>query len=114
MQYHAVNKCKNHPVRIANIKCKQCNMPICQDCRVQVQEGVFCSEECIEKFKTFQDRISSIPPIRTGFTFFGLIKTLAISAVLIAVIFGALVFWMGTTDFGQMWVRFQDQWKLMF
>ncbi len=109
-----MNKCINHPTRIANIKCKRCHMPICQECRIQVGEGVFCSDDCIGKFREFQGRVSNISGLQSGWTMFGILKYVVLVAVLCAVIYGALFAWLGTSDPGEMWRKMVLQIGLLF
>ena len=109
-----MEKCKNHPLRFAIARCKRCHLPLCNDCKVLVDDGVFCSQVCVEQFQNFQQRVSTLPATQTRFSFFGCLKTLVISAVLLAVIAGALVFWLGTSDPGEMWQALLKQIRLMF
>lgn len=108
-----MDKCKNHPVRFSVARCKRCHGPICTECRIQVTEGVFCSDECIDHFRSFQSRISNLGGGAARFSFFALIKHLLIAAVLICVIWGALYIWLGTSDPAEMWRRFVAQLRLL-
>ena len=109
-----MEKCKNHPVRIANVRCRRCHMPICQECRMQVDDGVFCSEECIEQFREFQQRVQTLGYGHSRITLTALIKYTITVALLLVVIYGALYFWLGTSDPGEMARQAFAQIRLLF
>ena len=50
--------CINHPMKDAVTRCKRCGKPICQDCKVMTELGVFCSQACYEATKSFEEKIS--------------------------------------------------------
>jgi uncharacterized membrane protein YvbJ len=51
-----MDKCKFHPNRFAHVRCKTCFIPLCDECKIVTDIGVFCSEECQNKAKEFQDK----------------------------------------------------------
>lgn len=109
-----MDKCKNHPIRIAPVRCRRCHAPICLECRIQDEGGVFCSEECVEQFREFQARVQTIGFGQRRVGVLGLLKYAATVLVLVAVIYVALVFWLGTTDPGEMWRQAWNQITLLF
>jgi hypothetical protein len=52
-------KCKNHFDRDAVGRCKQCHKPICSECAMSMETGIFCSDACYRTFKFFYERIKS-------------------------------------------------------
>ena len=91
-------KCFRHPNKVSIGNCKNCNAPICGECKTVTPNGIFCSNDCHANLVDFQSKIISTSGTRSGFSVFAWIKHLAIAAVLIAVIFGALSIWLKTTD----------------
>lgn len=87
-------------------------MPLCNDCKVSAAEGIFCSEICLEKFRNFQSRVATMGGLRSGFSILGFLRSTIIAAVLIAVIYGILYFWLGTGDPGEMWTKLLQMFKL--
>ena len=55
----AKDMCRFHPHVFASGECKQCSIPICDDCKTVQPQGIFCSAECAAKFAAFQDRLSA-------------------------------------------------------
>lgn len=51
-----MDKCKFHPNRFAHVRCKTCFIPLCDECKIVTNIGVFCSEECQSKAKEFQEK----------------------------------------------------------
>jgi hypothetical protein len=108
-----VDKCKNHPVRFASGRCKRCHLPLCNECKLTVAEGVFCSEQCAEQFRSFQSRLSTFGGYSGGFSLMAWIKHLAAAAVLVIVIYAALYFWLGTSDPSEMWHQLLRQFRIL-
>ena len=48
--------CIKHPDSPAETRCRQCHKPVCKACVKSDANGQFCSFECSEKFKDFQQR----------------------------------------------------------
>ena len=44
----------------ANLRCKMCHRPICQDCGISAPAGIFCPEECAQKMHAHVERIKEI------------------------------------------------------
>jgi hypothetical protein len=109
-----VDKCAFHPVKQAVARCKRCHTPICRDCQVKAPDGIFCSHECVEEFRNFQSQMYSGPVRKSGISIFGLIKSLIISAVLIAIIWFVLNSWLGAGGFGEMGSKLRQMLKLLF
>lgn len=81
--------CKFHPNKVAHVRCKTCFTPLCEDCKVVTEIGVFCSEECLEKAKEFQNRVRPDTPRIKHPSFFGFIfKILAIVVLILAIALG--------------------------
>ncbi len=57
-------KCKNHPLKQAVTRCKRCNKPLCADCIMQTEIGVFCSDECYQATTEFMQKVSGEAPKR--------------------------------------------------
>lgn len=45
--------CINHPLVKAIARCKKCMKPICRDCQLTTDLGIFCSDVCYQQMKTF-------------------------------------------------------------
>jgi hypothetical protein len=58
----AASKCINHDYRDAVGRCRQCHKPLCGECQLVTEEGVFCGEECYEKAKAFHARVAAMEP----------------------------------------------------
>jgi hypothetical protein len=58
----AASKCINHDYRDAVGRCRQCHKPLCGECQLVTEEGVFCGEECYEKAKAFHARVAAMGP----------------------------------------------------
>lgn len=110
-----MDTCVNHPVKQAVARCKRCHAAVCADCRVKVSDGVYCSDECVEEFRRFQSVVHTTPVRRRSrFSIFGALRTLVISAVLLAIIWFVLTTWLGTSDFREMGQRLREILRLLF
>jgi hypothetical protein len=98
--------CKKHPTKPSAGQCRQCKAEMCLECRVPVQEGVFCSDDCIAQFRNFRNAIIGSGPGRRRVTIAGLLRYAIIVAVLLVVIYAALFALTGETDPGAMLGRF--------
>ncbi len=49
--------CVNHPVKAATARCKSCNAPLCNQCKVTTKWGIFCSDDCAERTKAFTEKL---------------------------------------------------------
>jgi hypothetical protein len=58
----AEGKCINHDYRDAVCRCRQCHKPLCGECQLITEEGIFCGEECYEKAKAFHTRVAKMEP----------------------------------------------------
>jgi len=60
--------CINHPERPSTIRCRRCNVPICNKCKVVTAHGVYCSETCAEQMAAFLKKAASLdgPAVRKG------------------------------------------------
>ncbi|MBX7247096.1 MAG: hypothetical protein K1X53_16480 [Candidatus Sumerlaeaceae bacterium] len=109
-----MQKCANHPARFTAIGCKKCKLPICEECRLYTEDGVFCSEGCAQEFREFSSKIMVHGGSRSRFSFSAWIKHIATAAILVVVILVALYIWLGTTDPGEMYSQIMKQLKLLF
>jgi hypothetical protein len=78
--------CKFHSNKVAHVRCKTCFIPLCDDCKVVTDIGVFCSEECHEKAKEFQNKVRPSAPRVKHPSFFSLVLKILVVIVLIIVI----------------------------
>jgi len=53
--------CVNHPNRDAYLRCNQCWKPLCQECVIKTDYGVYCSHSCAEKGKLFKQQLEAQP-----------------------------------------------------
>jgi len=58
-------ECFFHTGRPAVTRCKQCGRPLCSECRIITEEGIFCSKECAERFSVFAKRAEEIEAKRS-------------------------------------------------
>ena len=86
-----IQKCRNHPTVPTAVNCRRCGAPVCEQCRVVVGEGTFCSDLCVNEFRDFTNRVWLDGGPRTPrITLGAWIKHLGLVAVLLAVIYAAL------------------------
>lgn len=107
-------KCVNHPTRDATYSCKRCSAALCDPCRKVVAEGNFCSEACVKEFREFQAKIWADAGPKRRITITGLIRYFFIVSILLAVIYAALYFWLGTMDFSEMAENLRRQYRAVF
>lgn len=91
--------CLNHPSVEAVGRCKQCLKPICAACRVVGPVGIFCSNECKEKYELFVERaarLDQMPQPRA--LVFRTIRKLVVQLIILAAV--ALVVGFGADMFG--------------
>lgn len=106
--------CIHHPVKPAVSKCRQCLAPLCIQCRRSMPDGgIYCSDECWKAFREFQGLVDPKGGSRSRgrISILGSLRTMVISAILIAFIYGVLVFWLKTTDPSQMLVELGKIWR---
>lgn len=92
--------CINHPTILATGRCKACHRPLCDECKIEKDMGVFCSEDCYERTKQFVERAERIPPPRPSF-FAGLmrrLKFLVTLVVVLIVIYGVITIVFGSIE----------------
>jgi len=87
-----MDKCKFHPNKIAHVRCKTCHIPLCDDCKMVTDIGIFCSEDCYVKAKEFQERVKPDAPVKKNPSIIWLIVKLVILVALIALVALALDF----------------------
>lgn len=106
--------CVNHPTRRALHSCRRCAKPLCDIC-ADSAGGRFCSPQCAEAFQEFQSKVADVPVTRRKrISLLGCLRTIAISIVLLVVIWIALWQLFGTTDPAEMWSEFRKMLRLAF
>jgi hypothetical protein len=82
-------KCINHTARDAFIRCRQCSKPVCQECVIKDEIGVYCSEDCAEKGKSFHQRAEAASQNKKIYGGYGkYLKQILLLLILIAIIIG--------------------------
>ncbi|MCM8762585.1 MAG: hypothetical protein NC905_02845 [Candidatus Omnitrophica bacterium] len=79
-------ECFFHTGRPAVARCKQCGRPLCSECRIIKEDGIFCSLECAERFSVFAKRAEELEAKRnkeSGTS--GLIKFIIFLVILFAI-----------------------------
>ena len=85
----ATMKCFFHTSRDALIRCKQCGKPLCHECRMNTDMGVFCSQECYEKTKNFTERAAQHSQKKSSYWLISsIVRKLVGLIVVIGVIWG--------------------------
>lgn len=99
------SRCINHPFKEAAGRCKQCNIPICNDCKIFAPEGVFCSEKCLTKMRVFMKRAEELNKAvvrpRSRFP----VRTVLIFLIIVAAVIALLRFRFGVQNISD-FVRF--------
>ena len=54
------SSCINHPERPSTVRCRRCNVPICNKCKVVTAHGVYCSTACSEQMAAFLKKAASL------------------------------------------------------
>jgi len=82
--------CKFHTNKVAHVRCKTCHIPLCDDCKVVTDLGVFCSEECFNKAKDFQKRAQtqSVPRTKKSNPLMTIIKIVVIIVLIVIIALG--------------------------
>jgi len=95
-----MDKCINHPLKVAKGRCKSCHRPLCDDCKLVTSIGIFCSEECHFKAKEFMDRMSPDlpPPRRRSFIKGKTVKGVVTLAIVLAILYAVMNFIYGATS----------------
>lgn len=86
-----MDKCKFHPDRFAHVRCKTCFIPLCDDCKIVTNIGVFCSEICHDRAKAFQDKTMALAekkPKRRGSPLKMLLRIIIIIILIAAIAIG--------------------------
>jgi len=101
--------CVNHQDRPATTRCKTCSKPVCRDCVVRTNEGMFCSDVCAEQAKRFSDKLqlseevsAASKPRRSARRRKRLLKKIGIYAVIFIVIILVLYFVFDISSFGDL------------
>ena len=95
-----MDKCINHPLKVAKGRCKSCHRPLCDDCKYVTSIGIFCSEECHLKAREFMDRVSPDlpPPRRRSFIQGKTVRGVIALAILLAILYAVMYFIYGATS----------------
>ena len=59
-------ECFFHMGRPAVTRCKQCGKPLCSDCRLVTEDGLFCSDKCAQTAGVFVKRSQDLEEKRSG------------------------------------------------
>jgi hypothetical protein len=99
------HSCINHPERPSNIRCRRCNVPICQKCAVKSPHGAYCSDACATEMEAFMQKAADLdtplkPPKSYRFVRL-LIKLMAFGG---AIAFGMFLYRKGTFNGLQHWI----------
>lgn len=81
-------KCFNHPNRDAFVRCKKCLKPLCYECRINTEIGVFCSDKCYQDTKRFIERSELLESERTKSSYW---KRKTVSIIIWLIILGGLI-----------------------
>jgi hypothetical protein len=83
-----MDRCYVHAERVATGRCKACRQPICEECKIVTDIGIFCSEACEQRIRTFQARVSpDLPPPRRKISPGRFFKGLILIGILLGVFF---------------------------
>jgi len=58
-------ECFFHTGRPAVTRCKQCGKPLCSDCRLVTENGLFCSDRCAQTAGVFVKRLQDLEEKRS-------------------------------------------------
>jgi hypothetical protein len=111
-----MDKCINHPLKVARGRCKSCHRPLCDDCKYVTSIGIFCGEECHLKAKEFMDRVSPDlpPPRRRSFIKGKTIKGIIVLAILLAILYAVMYFRYDATSVDDIISVFRGWMKAVF
>ena len=99
------HSCINHPERPSTIRCRRCNVPICQKCAVKSPHGAYCSDACATEMETFMEKAADLdtplkPP--TSYRFVRLIIKLVVFAA--TIVFAMFLYRRGSFRSLQYWI----------
>ncbi len=86
-------KCINHPNRDAFLRCNQCWKPLCNDCVLRSNDGVYCSPECAHKGEEFKIKAAQNTSRSSLYWKFRTLRKFAIGVTLGVVILYILWIW---------------------
>lgn len=110
----AAKMCPSHLARRATSTCRRCGRPICDLCESETG-GRFCSTPCAAAFGEFQSQVADEFRVRrTLFSLLGCLRSAVISAILLVVIWVALVYLLGTSDPAEMISALKKILRLVF
>ena len=55
-----MSDCFYHTGRPSVTRCKQCGRPLCGECKIIGDSGIFCSDKCRQSFDVFKKRADEI------------------------------------------------------
>ncbi|MFA5393382.1 MAG: B-box zinc finger protein [Candidatus Ratteibacteria bacterium] len=59
-------ECFFHMGRPAVTRCKQCGKPLCSDCRLVTEDGLFCGDKCAQTASVFAKRSQNLEEKRSA------------------------------------------------
>ncbi len=77
--------CINHVDRPAAARCHRCHKPVCEECLLRREAGLFCSDTCHQQFVAF--RAKPLPEIRGPSCAYRLVQLLILLALLFGIIY---------------------------
>jgi len=80
-------ECFFHTGRPAVARCKQCGRPVCSQCRIVGEDGIFCSEKCRQTFAIFAKRIKEMEERKPGGKQWSFSVRVVFLIILLAVVF---------------------------
>ncbi len=78
--------CKFHSNKVAHVRCKTCHIPLCDDCKIVTNIGIFCSEDCYQKAKEFQETVRPEIPRKKNPSAIWLILKVIVLLILVGII----------------------------
>jgi hypothetical protein len=108
--------CINHQDKVAVARCKTCSKPVCADCVVRTDLGMFCSDECSEQAKLFSDKLelseemrAAAKPKVAAIRRKKLLKKMAVYVVIIILVILGVRYGLKITTFGGFVAFIQDK-----
>ena len=59
-------ECFFHTGTPATTRCKQCGRPLCTQCRLVTDSGIFCSDKCAQTGEVFVKRAARLESVKSG------------------------------------------------